>query len=450
MAYSSKGRKPIERASKISHAEIINNSAVQDFISQCVLPKLDGPPELEKKIIKVDPKIDESIKAVIAVDGGFTEAPVRDEFPFASIAFYTFGPLFFELRHLRSLDDQAFIAPEDIQRLKHLERFSFVLPLRGIRLSSESSLTNTVRRAFFNFFAETRDDSVGSLLDSLRWLLFRQWESPADTTREEIVSWCPNPQCSQQDIVFRSDTPAQVPCPSCGEDVFLTDLFRLDERVDDEQGAGAIAAYVMSVLEQLVLVHVIRAVLKIKPSMLREILFVKDGPLAFFGVVAPFHHPMRDLTSHLLSDGSGNPILRLVGVEKSGAFVEHAHALRASMPPGSLLVCDNDYIYKHIIPGDPLVSLYGSNTYYGQKVIFRAASGEMYVLTVPSTEYSANPAPEEMPGLYGVLGVINELRCNMYDDALLPIALVNKLVSLSDFPSQRILATFAKSGLAEG
>ena len=33
----------------------------------------------------------------------------------------------------------------------------------------------------------------------------------------------------------------------------------------------------------------------------------------------------------------------------------------------------------------------------------------------------------------------------MYDNALIPIALANKLVSLSDFPSSRILETFAES-----
>jgi hypothetical protein len=35
----------------------------------------------------------------------------------------------------------------------------------------------------------------------------------------------------------------------------------------------------------------------------------------------------------------------------------------------------------------------------------------------------------------------------MYDNALLPIALVNKLVSLSDFPSARILESFARAAM---
>lgn len=46
-----------------------------------------------------------------------------------------------------------------------------------------------------------------------------------------------------------------------------------------------------------------------------------------------------------------------------------------------------------------------------------------------------------------ILDVIGQLRCSMYDNALLPIALANKLVSLSDFPSARILEAFARSAV---
>jgi hypothetical protein len=36
----------------------------------------------------------------------------------------------------------------------------------------------------------------------------------------------------------------------------------------------------------------------------------------------------------------------------------------------------------------------------------------------------------------------------MYDNALIPVALANKLVSLSEFPSSRILETFAKETIS--
>ncbi len=42
---------------------------------------------------------------------------------------------------------------------------------------------------------------------------------------------------------------------------------------------------------------------------------------------------------------------------------------------------------------------------------------------------------------------IEKLRCDMYDNALVPVALANKLVSLANHPSSRILQKFATGSL---
>ena len=223
-------------------------------------------------------------------------------------------------------------------------------------------------------------------------------------------------------------------------------MFRLHERIDEELGAGGILAYVMAALEQLVLVHLFHNIIEhFRPNLLRNILFIKDGPLAFFGLVAPLYRPMRELVEYLLSepDGHQGPTLRLVGIEKSGAFVEHSAALERRMEPGSFFVVGDDYIRRYIVPG-PTGAVFGQNTYYGQKVIFRAPSGEMYVLTIPGRRFKANPIASDMPHLQEILNLVSELRCSMYDSALIPVALANKLVSLSDFPSQRLLAQYAR------
>jgi hypothetical protein len=220
----------------------------------------------------------------------------------------------------------------------------------------------------------------------------------------------------------------------------------LHERIDEETGASGIIAYVMSMLEQLVLVHLIRSILTLKPALLRNLLFIKDGPLAFFGLVAPLYKPMRELVEFLLSEPGGRigTTIRVVGLEKSGAFVEHAAAIQDRIPPGSFLVVGDDYIRKYIIPGSNGGAVFGQNTYYGQKIFFRSLTGEMYVATIPGKSYMANPRAKDIPHIDQILTLLGELRCSMYENALIPVALANKLVSLSDFPSQRILTTFAK------
>ena len=104
MGYSSKGRKPIERASKIAHGEIINNPSVVAFLKACTLPSTPEPFDVRQFIHPASEVDVHGIRAVIAIDGGFTETYVREEFPAASLTFFTFGPLLFRLSDLRELD----------------------------------------------------------------------------------------------------------------------------------------------------------------------------------------------------------------------------------------------------------------------------------------------------------------------------------------------------------
>lgn len=452
MGYSSKGRKPIERASKIAHAEIINNPTVRAYLQGCTLPSAPEPVNLAPYLHPVESVDTRGVRAVIAIDGGFTETYVREEFPAASIAFFTFGPLLFKLADLRHLDTQHFIAPEDLAALKHLQRHTLTLPIRGVRLTAEGSLASSIRHTLYEFFCQPGGPQEEALIRSLSWFVFRRWETVPNESRVEYLEQCPYPDCEARHLPFTFAGPTHYPCPSCSRPVYLTDVLRLHEWVDEEQGAGGILTYVMTALEQVVLVHMIRTIWGLKRSLLGEILFLKDGPLAFFGLVAGLYKPMRELVAFLLAQGSGrpgsSPPLYLAGAEKSGAFVDHAAAIESYVPANTVMIPDDAYIYKYIIPGGATSDGYGASTYYGRKVFFKSPAGAMHVLTVPSRTYSAAPTPAELPNLHAILQLVAELRCSMYDNALVPIALANKLVSLSDFPSKQILTTFAQRELA--
>jgi hypothetical protein len=135
----------------------------------------------------------------------------------------------------------------------------------------------------------------------------------------------------------------------------------------------------------------------------------------------------------------------MVGIEKSGAFVDHAHEIKNKLEPGQSLILDNDYIYKYIIPGtaDPS-NPYGRTTYYGNKVIYRTEEDKLYVLTLPTVRITGNPSRTDFPNFDTILSNVARLKCDMYDDALIPVALANKLVSLSQHPSIVLLEQFAK------
>ncbi|MBA3239850.1 MAG: NurA domain-containing protein, partial [Acidobacteria bacterium] len=205
-------------------------------------------------------------------------------------------------------------------------------------------------------------------------------------------------------------------------------------------GAGGVLGYVSTTIEQIVLIHLIRIILKTKPLLMNEMLFIKDGPLAFFGQTANMHKPMRELVKFLFEHHN----LYLAGLEKSGTFVEHADEIARRLEGGTILLLDNDYIYKYIIPGkaDPN-NPYGRTTYYSNKLIFKTPSGGMYVVSLPTVDVTPNPTPDDFRNLQAILTNIEKLKCDMYDNALVPVALANKLVSLANHPSSRILQKFA-------
>lgn len=444
MSYSSQaGRRPNEYASKSSHTNIIWDQDIKEFLDKCSLPS--GSDEIvlreENLIADVNYDLKSPISLFITIDGGYTEVFIRREFPSCVLNFFQFGALIFELKDLKTLSNKPFIDPEDIERLKKIERLKFVLPTKNISYKDES-LTNSVRNTFYEFFTENKENFI----ETLKWFLYREYDSKKEIASYTLSS-CPNPKCNNKRIELNKRDMSEnylFCCDDCGEKIYLTDVFRLHEVIDDEFGAGGILAYVTNLLEHILLIHYIRTILRIKPSLLKETLFIKDGPLAFFSVTANMHKPMRDLSNYLLEKYD----LNLVGVEKSGSFVEHAAQIGNKMESGTLLLINNNYIYKYIIPGkaDP-DNPYARTSYYGGKLIFKSRDERLYVVTIPVENESVvlDPKKENFKNLDSILQNLEQLKCDMYDNSLFPVALANKLVSLSAHPSSVILEKFAKS-----
>jgi hypothetical protein len=442
MGYANKyGKRPFEYASKSAHGYVVKDPSVQQFLENCEMPKAATSVSIPSNscVQIVDPDKN-PIRHIIAVDGGFNEVAVRTEFPSATICFYQFGALIFDVDDLENLAAQPFIDPDDIQKLKQIQRIKLTLPVRNVTVKGEKNLTDSIRRAVYRFFMEEVDD--GRLIETLKWLIFEDFDARLDTWTLASCPICSQPKVDLQkkglskEYIFK--------CGSCNSDIFITDVFRLHEAIDNELGAGGILSYVVTTIEQIILAHLIRTILATKPALLDKVLFIKDGPLAFFGQTANLHKPLRALMNFLFTHHN----CYLAGLEKSGAFVEHAHEITPLLKPGSALLLNDDYIYKYIIPGKADASSpYGRTTYYGNKVIFKSGTDHLHVVTLPTAAASSNPTEKDFPNLRVVLRNVAKLRCDMYDDSLVPIALVNKLVSLANHPSSRILQKFAKQSL---
>ena len=305
------------------------------------------------------------------------------------------------------------------------------------------TLTASVRKCIYEYFWKKNDDI--SLLETLHWFLFQLYDKPVNDFN---LASCPN--CSESNIKlkkndFNSDYICQA-CSVCNQNIYLTDIFRFHEVVDDELGAGGILGYLTNLVEHFHIIHQIKNILSIQPNMFNYFLFIKDGPLAFFGQTARMYEPMRNLCNYLASKHN----IYLVGLEKSGAFVEHADEISSLLKPGQVFLLNNKHIYTYVLPGDPdNPDPYASTSYYSAKLIFKSRDNRMHVITIPveNANIVINPQKNDFHNLDIILLNIERLRCDMYDNAIVPVALANKLISLSAHPSASILEKFAKAGI---
>ncbi|WZO97332.1 DNA double-strand break repair nuclease NurA [Isosphaeraceae bacterium EP7] len=437
MGFSSKNGRPYEFASKTSHTHVINDAEVKAFLAGCDLPRPGEDVHVPgDRCVRVPPLATNPIKHIIAVDGGYSEVAVQKKFPSATVCFFQFGVLKFAVNDLEAIGLQPFIEPDDIAKLKRIERLKLVIPVRNVTTKGDATLTQSVRRSVYDFYAKNPSDD--RLIETLKWLVFQEYGEKRSVWPLASCPGCGARQVPLERSKMRKDH--TFDCPECAGKLYLTDVLRLHEAIDDELGAGGMLAYLMTATEQMLLVHLIRIILRTKPSLLSQIMLIKDGPLAYFGQTANLHEPMRELIRHLLKKHN----IYMVGLEKSGGFVEHADEIAERLEPGTALLLDDEYIYRYIIPGkaDPKEP-YGRSTYYSHKVIFKTETGQLHVVSIPTTEANWKLAPAAYPNLSLLLQNVAKLKCDMYDNALMPIALVNKLVSLADHPSSRILEQFA-------
>lgn len=442
MSYGTRGPKPHERASKSSHHHIINDPKVAEEICNLKIPPEIPNMLLDGLLVNFEPEISH-ITDVIAIDGGYTEVPLREGYPGASLHFFQFGALHFTTEDLRKIEIKKHIAPEDMQRLKNIDRLKFPLATRGARRKVQASLLDSVRYSLYDFLRSEKLGESTSLLETLAWFLFRKYKNPP---KEDDKKWTlgSSPFDDGGEIELNISSMSldfTFECPRTGKKILLSDTFRLHELIDEEQGASGVAGYVAGIIEHLILLHIVKSLIVKQATALSKVLFIIDRPTGWFGVTAPMHKPMLELCNWLFEKHD----FYLAGLEKSGAFVEHAIAIQSRMPHSSVLVLNDEYIYNFISPGqeDP-TRPYASTSYYGTKVIFRTTGGNMHVVSMPVKSRSKNPKKKDIPNLFQVLTHVERLHCDLYENALLPVALANKLVSLSAHPSSQILKAFAK------
>lgn len=293
-------------------------------------------------------------------------------------------------------------------------------PLRAFREAVDELLrTRHVEgRSLFEVLAEVqayRHDTAGTRRGSL----------PRCPTCRHALS-----DAAEQPILFDV---GGMRCPACDEEILFSDLLRAHETFREHGENREACGRVMSVAERLITLGFLDHVHARMRGVVGDIGLVTDGPLALFGEVAKLKtgllRRMQIVAAELASEGLRLPVV--VGIEKSGVFVEHARAIRHHVPPGMLMAPDHEYVERYItFRGSP----HGSETYYGRHFFYRSADRRMYVLTVPPLG-RLDGLPHERfdaadyPTLASTCALIGRIGTRLYDDATIPLVLAHRFAA---------------------
>ena len=189
---------------------------------------------------------------------------------------------------------------------------------------------------------------------------------------------------------------------------------------------------------------------------LPRLAFFVDGPLAVFGhpawLSAAISTELKRLNA-LVREQSGHDMV-IVGIEKSGTFVEHLDEIDATETPGeeffaprSFFLPSDKYI-KSRIEFSTSPKRYGQDTYFGRKVFYKTASGARIVATIPFLSDDQDTLADE-PARYPQLGItlalLDKLVSSRYPNALAPIVSAHAQAAIPLHLGAKVLQQLAQA-----
>ncbi len=430
MPYSQGDRLPGERASRLGHLDVLKSPLVQQLCKSFESSSF-AKPHLHSAWHQLV-QSSSPLPYVFGVDGS-VQAIESETKPYKAIAFVKTALVMLDQPALNELDKDE---PHPFMIRDILERsqvyHATVFPLRYVDIPGEK-LYDAVRRIIYDSF---RDPSLdGQVYETFKWLAYEKWDSQ---TRSLPDFQCPHCPSQNATLPFDADT---GPCPSCGKQLFVTDMLGFHQIMAEEAAPDSVATDYMMLHETLLLFTGIRHYWQSQQRVLPQCLFVKDGPLSIRAQYSKLVNPIRRFLAHARDAGIETCI---VGQEKSGAFWEHLQLIGDDAVSGTYFVPDHDYIREQIQHRPVAGAVYGKDTNYGAKVFVKFSDRYKFVLNIPNGS-SKNPQDEGLIGAEKIFGTLRTILSAKYEDGLLPVELAHSVASLSTYPSAKVLSMFAEA-----
>jgi hypothetical protein len=435
-----------ERPSYIALSRIASSEKVRGFLSRCTVRVPERAGAAAEGLVEVAGPTPESLpRFVVAIDGSWTQVPVENGFPGAEVGFVSAALVLLDLDRIRALSQERFPSPPEVHRTATSESGEFVMPGCNVQRRDALDPKHSFRQQLFEELAGARLAEDGeSLLDTYHVLL--DYKSEARDER------CPYEDCLKSDRTLDRGRGAHTCSCSLKRPLYATDALRIHEAFNPTGPSGEAYGEAMQVVERLLLVNFLRTLERKRwLDSLAQIALVIDGPLAVFG------HPawLKDAIVKELQRinaavrrATGRDLL-LLGIEKSGTFLDHFIRLDTSasgspgqFPPGTALLLTDRYIKTHIVLSKS-ERPYGYQTYFGRKFFYKTRSGARIVGMTPFLcEAHADLStahPDQYPRLGEAIALLDALVSSRHPDALVPLVEAHARATIARGLGTRVL-----------
>ena len=413
-----------EFASGDSLPDLLASKSVLDFQGAISVKDANEKHPLPDTVESV--RLPDHITRVIAIDGSVVSAPVRNGYPGAEAALLRIAAVVLDLEKIRNPDSGRIPRPSEIREMEQCDSLDAVLPGRNV--TEKDHPNDSPRRFFRRTIYRALDGPIEAGHESL---LETFTAITKDRTGGEIR--CPVEDCSER--LTPTDQCSTCHCPRT-EEIYPTDALRLHERFDETGPNGQVFTLAQQVTEHLALLNILRyCEIAGNPAFIRDTAFIMDGPLALFGMSAWLHVYVRNEIEriHALCEHEHHPGILLFGVEKTGQFLEHLKQLDwsdlegpgAVLPDRTAFAPSKDYIHQHIVNRPVDAEDFGSQTYYGRKLLYKNRNGQHSAITTPIVNASGEDKNctdiAAFPRLGEALNILDDLSTYLYEDGFAPL-----------------------------
>ena len=391
------------------------------------------------------------VSYAVAIDGSYADVLVKNGYPGASVGYVTVTSVLLDLLMLERLDEIRPIDPVAFRKTEQADTIDSVLPGSNVLTRDHRTACSAFREELFDVLhsACIDSDDPTTLLDTFNHLLSLK---PRTSPQK-----CPCTGCDEEFLV--TPTSGTCACPrQCR--IYPTDSLRIHERFNEFGSNGEAFGLVMQTWERVLLIHFLRCFERknILKSMGKLVLFV-DGPLAMFGppawISAAISKELKRLNV-IVQAQTGNDLM-IVGVEKTGAFVEHFEGIdqaengKFRFEPRTYALLTDTYIKSRIALSDS-DRRYGQDTYFGRKFFYKTASGDRIVASIPFLNDAQDTLDSDDVTLYPQFGnictILDKLRSSRYPNSLTPIISAHGYASIPVRLGSKVLQQLALALMA--